>query len=79
MKPIIIDDIQTALKEQKADKQNDTDTKVPARYLHINQNYPQLVIRPPPRPPDPLRTTPKVNAEMGPNLDFEEIHLIKRE
>ena len=37
-----------------------------------SQNYSQPVIRPPPRPPDPLRLTPKVNEEMGPNLDFEE-------
>ena len=79
IKPIIIDDNQTAPDSQKIDKQNEIDTKIPTRYLQINQNYPQPVIRPPPRPPDPLRPTPKVNAEMGPNLDFEEIHPIKRE
>ena len=36
MKPIIIDDIQTAPNPQKADKQNDTDTKVTTRYPNIN-------------------------------------------
>ena len=71
-KPIIIDDIQTAPNPPKADKQHDTDTEIPTTYLQTNQNYPQPVIRPPLRPPDILRPTPKVNAEMRPNLDFEE-------
>ena len=29
-------------------------------------------MRPPPRPPDPLRPIPKMNAEIEPNLNFEE-------
>ena len=70
IKPIIIDDIQTAPDSQKIDRQNEANTRIPTNYPQINQNYTQPVMRPPPRPPDPLR--PKVNAEIGPNLDFEE-------
>ena len=72
IKPIIIDDIQTALNSQKIDSQNEANTRIPTKYPHINQNYAQPVMRPPPRPPDPLRPNPKVNVEIGPNLDFEE-------
>ena len=72
IKPIIIDDIQTAPDSLKVDTQNETDTKIPTKYPQIYQNYTQLVMRPCPRPPDPLRPTPKANAEMGPNLDFKE-------
>ena len=72
IKPIIIDDIQTAPDSQKIDSQNEANTRIPTKYPQINQNYAQLVMRPPPRPPDPLIPTPKVNAEMEPNLDFEE-------
>ena len=72
IKPLIIDDIQTAPHSSKIDnQQNSTDVKMHTKYPQ-SQNYSQLVIRPPPRPPDPLQPTPKVNAEMGPNLDFEE-------
>ena len=72
IKPIIIDDILTAPNPQKIDKQNEANTRIPTKYPQISQNYTQLVMMPPPRPPDPLRPTPKVKAEMGPNLDFEE-------
>ena len=72
IKPIIIDDIQTAPNSSKIDnQQKGADAKIHTKYPQ-SQNYSQLVIRPPQRPPDPLRPTPKVNAEMGPNPDFEE-------
>ena len=70
IKPIIIDDIQTAPNSQKTDSQNEANTRIPAKCPQINQNYIQLVMRPPPRPPELVR--PKVNTEIGPNLDFEE-------
>ena len=70
IKPIIIDDIQTAPNLQKIDSQNEANTSIPTKYPPINHNYAQVVMRPPPRPPDPVR--PKVNTEIGPNLDFEE-------
>ena len=54
------------------DMQNETDTRIPTKYPQIKQNYTQLVMRPPPRLPDPLRIIPKVDTKMGPNLDFEE-------
>ena len=72
IKPIIIDNIQTAPNSQKIDSQNEANTRIPTKYPQINQNYAQPVMRPPPRPPDQLRPTPRVNAEIEPNLDFEE-------
>ena len=50
IKPIIIDDIQTAPNSQKIDSQNEANTRIPTKYPQINQNYAQLVMRPPPRP-----------------------------
>ena len=70
IKPIIIDNIHTAPDSQKIDKQNEANTRIPTKYPQINQNYTQLGMRPSPRPPHPLR--PKVNAEIGPNLDIKE-------
>ena len=45
--PIIIDDIQTAPNSQKTDSQNEANTRIPAKYPQINQNYAQPVMRPP--------------------------------
>ena len=50
IKPIIIDDIQTAPNSPKIDKQNETDTNIPSKYPQINQNYTQPVMRPPQDP-----------------------------
>ena len=48
-----------------------TDAKLPTKHPP-NQTYPQPVIRPPPRPPDPSEPIHKVRAGIEPNLDFEE-------
>ena len=48
IKPIIIDDIQTAPNWQKIDGQNEANTRIPTKYPQINQNYVQPVMRPPP-------------------------------
>ena len=37
IKPIIIDDKQTAPDSQKTDKQNEKDIRIPTRYPQINQ------------------------------------------
>ena len=50
IKPIIIDDMQTAPNSQKPDNQNEANTRIPTRCSQINQNYAQPVMRPPPRP-----------------------------
>ena len=72
IKPTIIDDIQMAPDSSgKENQQNDTDAKIHTKNPQ-SKNYSQPVIRPPPRPPDLLRPTPKINVEIGPNLDFEE-------
>ena len=70
IKSIIIDDTQTAPDLQKIDSQNEANIKIPTKCPQINQNYAQLVMRPPPRPPDPVK--PKVCTEIGPSLDSEE-------
>ena len=70
IKPIIIDDMQTAPNSQKTDNQNEANTRIPTKCPQINQNYAQPVMRPPPRPPDTIK--PKVNTNIRPNLDFEE-------
>ena len=69
IKHIIIDDIQTAPDSQKTESQNEANTMILTTYLQVNQNYAQPVMRPPPRPPEPVRQ--KVNTEIGPNLDLE--------
>ena len=59
IKPIITDDRQTAPNPTKIDNQPDgTDTHINTKYLQ-SQTYSQLAVRPPPRPPDLLRQTPK--------------------
>ena len=70
IKPIIIDDIQTAPNLQKTDSQNEANTRIPAKCPEINQNYAQPVMRSPPRPQDTVKS--KVNTEIGPHLDFDE-------
>ena len=50
IKPIIIDDKQTVPNSQKTDSQNEANTRIPTKCPQINQNYAQLVMRPPPRP-----------------------------
>ena len=40
-------------------------------YYVPNQVYSQPIVRPPPRPPDPSRSNPKVTAKIETNLDFE--------
>ena len=82
IKPIIIDDAQTTPNLLSVNNQQNciqarkpTNLKTP----EINQPYPQLVMRLLLRSPDLLGTeTLKINAGIGPNLDFEETHLIKR-
>ena len=49
IKPIIIDDVQTALNLQKTDSQKEASTRIPTKCPQINQSYAQLAIRPPPR------------------------------
>ena len=72
VKPIIINDIQTAPNPTKIDNQlGGTDAQIHIKYPQ-SQNYSQLVISPPPRPPDLLGPTPKINTGIGPNLNFEE-------
>ena len=72
IKPIIIDDIQTIPNPHKVNNQPDTtDTSTHTKYLQT-QTYSQPKIRPPPRSPDQVRPTPKIDEGIGPNLDFEE-------
>ena len=71
IKPIIIDDEQDAPNTAKANHPISTDAKSHTKHPQ-NQTYPQLVIMPPPRPPDLLGPIPKVNTGIGPDLDFEE-------
>ena len=68
IKPIIIDDEQDTPNTAKTNCPTHTDVKLPTKHPP-NQTYPQPVIRPPPRPPDPLEPTQKVNAGIEPNLD----------
>ena len=58
IKPIIIED--------------DDDQDISNQKGWPNQVYPQPIIRPLPRPPDPPGSNPKVTAEIETNLDFEE-------
>ena len=72
IKPIIIDDIQTVPNPTKIDNQPDTtDSHIHIKYWQ-SQTYSQPTIRLPPRPPDLLRPTLKINTGIRPNLDFEE-------
>ena len=72
IKPIIIDDIQTAPNPPKVDNQpNTTDTSIHTKYLQT-QTYSQPKFRLPPRPPDQVRPTTQITTGIGPNLDFEE-------
>ena len=76
IKPITIDDTQTTPDLLSVNnQQNCTKGMKPSNLKNpeINQPYPKLVMRLPPRTPDLLGTeTPKVNTRIGPNLDFEE-------
>ena len=71
IKLIIIDDEKDTPNTAKTNYPTSTDVKLHTKHPQ-NQTYPQLVIRPPPRLPDPLEPTPKVNTGIEPNLDFEE-------
>ena len=71
IKPIIIDDEQDTPSTVKTNYPTSTDAKLHTKHPQ-NQNYAQPVMRPPPRPLDPIRPIPKVNVEIEPNLDFEE-------
>ena len=71
IKPIIIDDEQDTPDTAKSNCPTNTDVKLPNKHPP-NQTYPQPVIRPSPRPPDPSEQTQKINAGIEPNLDFEE-------
>ena len=83
MKPIIIDDTPITNDTLSVNNQhNCTKAKLPTSLTtpEINQPYSQLVMRQPPMPPDLLGTeAPKISTGIGQNLDFKEIHLIKRE
>ena len=70
IKPIIIDDEQDS-PSAKTNYPISTNIKLHTKHPQ-NQTYPQLVIRPPPRPPDLTGQTPKVNTGIEPDLDFEE-------
>ena len=76
IKPIIIDDTPIINDMSNVNNRQDgTKAKLPIDIAipKIHKPYPQLVKRPPPRPPDILGTqAPKTNTEIGPNLDFEE-------
>ena len=65
IKPIIIDDIQTAPDPQKIDKQNEANTRIPTKYPQISQNYAQQVMRPPPKAPRSIETNPKGECRDG--------------
>ena len=71
IKPITIDDDQVTPSTVKTNYLTSSDAKLHTKHPQ-NQHYAQPVMRPPPRPPDPIRPIPKVNAEIEPNLDFEE-------
>ena len=71
IQPIIIDDELDAPDTAKTDYPSSTDVKLYTKHPQ-NQTYPQLVIRLPPRPPDPSEPTPNVNTGIEPNLGFED-------
>ena len=74
IKPILIeDDDDQDISNQKGDKVPiGRDVKLHIKPPNLpNQVYPQLIIRPPPRSPDPPGSNPKVTAEIETNLDFE--------
>ena len=71
IKPIIIDDEHDAPNTAKTNCPTNRDLKLPTKHPP-NQTYPQPVIRPPPRPPDPSEPIKKVNTGIELNLDFEE-------
>ena len=83
MKPIIIDD--TPITDDMLgvnDQQKCTKAKLLSNLTipGINQTYSQLVMRLPPRPPDPHGTkTPKITTRIKPNVDLKKTHPTKRE
>ena len=71
IKPIITDDEQDTPNTAETNCPTNTDAKLSIKHPP-NQTYPQPVIRPPPRPPDPSEPIHKVKAGIEPNLDFVE-------
>ena len=80
IKPIVIDDIPTVIDlddTQDIDNQSqNTKTKLPwnlTRPRVSQTTYSQLLMSPPPRPPDPNdRRNHRTDTGIDPNLDFEE-------
>ena len=75
IKPIIIedDDDQDNSNLDKANVATNKDVSscITPSKAH-DQVYTQLITRPPPRPPDPSESSPKVTEQIETNIDFEE-------